>query len=401
MAVMRTFEFDDYPDGGERMLAVLDRLHERWPAFRACVFAVPLCMRPKHWRPLLDRSAWLRVYPHGFEHRKGECRGNPGDWVSHLRTLDAIAAEGRWGTVFKAPWYGHDQLFAEACHDRLLSIAAKSLQGFDYPLLGNLRTWNVRDAEWSTYDGTTRDHTRHVVAHPVDGRWERNKTRHTEISETNIAKWTSTWHDDDTWTWLEPLVRPALVKINLACGPAQVWDGWDCYDARDFPGVRRWQWGELLPYGDCRADVVFCSHSFNYMEESQYAAAALEVWRVLRPGGVWRLSEDDTDSGYVWRTPGRGSRGTGAIRSLPTRSKIRAALERVGFEVHVAAPNVTRSPHVDVLRGDTRSRRYRQGHKFYLEAVKNIHIPKLGRTRYYDPRATRSGYYRLPEATTK
>jgi hypothetical protein len=393
----RTFEFDDYPRDGIRLLSLLDFLKSRYPKFKACVFCIPVEMTDAAWSELLRRSEWLKAYPHGFKHVKGECRRSKKK-ARHLKTLDAIARDARWGSVFKPPWYGYCGEFFAELHTRGFSLATKSLQHLPFPMPAEWRTWNVRDAEWATSrDARKRDAGRHVVCHPVYNDARANKAKRTEISSKHVARWSHDWTPDDEWAFVDALVRPVTVKLHLACGPDAVWQGWDSFDAREFPGVQQWRWGESLPFGDNRADVAFCSHSFNYIDESEYATAALEVWRVLRPGAIWRLSEDATDSGYVWRSPGQRARGTGTIRSLPTRAKLVAALRRVGFTVHDAEPGNTRSVHSDVLQGDSRDRRYRAGHKFYLEACKSIDIPDLSRSRFYDPRARRTGVYRLPD----
>lgn len=109
------------------------------------------------------------------------------------------------------------------------------------------------------------------------------------------------------------------------------------------------------------------------------------------------MAEDATDSGYIWRKPGDNARGTGVIRSLPTRAKLEAAAKAVGFEVHLGRPGETLSPHKDILQGDTRQRRWERGHKYYLELVKRAPMADVSRSRWFDfDRVVRGGFYHLP-----
>lgn len=387
------WEYDDYPHDGERMLEILDEFRTVWPNFRAAVFAIPGLMTDANWRPLLDRSDWLRVYPHGFLHNKRECRV-PQKWGRRLEILDSLAADPRWTPLFKAPWYGYDGGFVRALFERGFSVCQLALDKWDFPAPPG-RVWNIGDHRRQAHPGF-----RTLVAHPIysDAK-SRARTKRSELSDRNRTRW---FRDFETsgvarWIWPHEHTRPAALKLHLGCGP-HVFDGWANLDPRSHldPRIVRWAFPTELPFDDNRADVALTSHMFNYISADNYARFALDVWRVLRPGGVWRLAEDRTDSGYVWRRPGDRSRGTGEVRSLPTRELITAALERVGFRVYDAAPGETRSPHRDILAGDSRPARYRAGHKFYSEAVKEIDIIDLGRAKWCDPRANKKNRYFLP-----
>ena len=388
----RTFEYDDYPRDGERLLALLDGWRVRFPGFRANVFAIPSEMTDNAWASLLTRRDWLRVYPHGFRHRRGECR-EAGVWRGCLRELNSIATDDRWWWVFKAPWYGYSGEFVEELTARGFAVAFKSLAGFPDVIPSGWRGWCYRDADYA--GALAGDLYRHLVAHPVYDGGGHGKARNSEISPRHAAKWSAGWLDSDRWAFVDELVGGVLCKVHLGCGE-HVWPGWLNLDPREFAGVVAWDWTRQIPLGSNRADVVFSSHCLAYCDEERYVDAALDVWRVLRPGGVWRLSDDDGDSGYVWRRPGQDARGTGEIRSVCTFTKVVEALRRVGFELRHAAAGSTTSPHKDVLRGDSRSMRSRRGQKFYLEAVKCIEIKNLARDVPSDPRAVRFGRYRLP-----
>lgn len=366
--MLRTFELDDYPLSAERTVAVLDRLKARFPAFRATVFAIPGAMLERHWRPMLERAEWVRVCPHGFTHEKRECRQD--DLISmRLAWLDAIAADARWGRLFKAPWHGMSDWFLSLLAERGFAPCVGIL-----PLEIGLPTPDTLC--WSRNDWAHLDYAveyKHVQAHPMErftSMPRKSRRQHAALSNASVRTWEQVWSPDDAWPFVEDLLRPMLLKVNLGCGP-QVWPGWHCLDERELPGTICWSAPARLPYVSHRADVILTSHLWGYFADEWYEPMAREIHRVLRRGGVARLAEDATESGYVWRRPGQRTRGTGEIRSLCTKRKVLDALEAAGFSlVEETRPGETRSPHKDVLQGDTRLRRWEKGQKFYVEAVK-------------------------------
>ncbi len=370
----RTLELDDIPWNLEKCLARLDAIKDVYPGFKCSVFAIPAEMTDDVWRDLLYRKEWIEVCPHGFTHDKRECR-TPGMYIPHLKMLEDIAEDERWTKLYKAPWYGYDSWFMQELVDRGFAICLKDMFGAPLPVPKKWKSWNIRNTEAARVIAGEGDDRQHQVIHPEYETYRAANYFRSGLTRRNVRRWKESWGKDDEWQFVSELVRPAALKLNLGCGP-QVWDGWTCLDPRAEElgqGVIQWDFSKQLPFAPNQADAVFTSHVFAYVDEEKYTEALLEIWRVLRPLGVLRMSEDETDSGYVWRRPGQPARGTGEIKSLPTRSKICGALAAVGFEIHPAGPGVTVSPHKDVLLGDGRERRYRLGHKFYVEGVKKIH----------------------------
>ena len=397
--VGRVFEYDDYPRDKERLLATLDKLNSRYRHFKANVFAIPKEMTPGDFAEIERRSHFVRLYPHGFKHAKGECRYRD-HFRRYFRLLDRMAADSRWGKVFKAPWHGISGTMAQALHDRGFAFACRAYVDFPLPVPGDWQAWNIETAEYQARCDGSYDHSRFIEAHPVYESARMVRAKLTEISRSNLRKWQRPWsRSRDRWMFVDDMLKPACVKLHLGCG-GHVWDGWINLDPRHEidPRIVDWDFTRQIPVSDCKADVVFTSHVFNYVAEDKYDEALLDIWRVLRPGGVLRMAEDRTDNGYVWRRPGQQARGTGIIRSLPTKQKIYASLTRVGFEIHDAVPGETLSPHKDVLAGDSRARRYNRGHKFYVEAVKRVHHYSVSRVRKTDTRARPFRRYVLPTA---
>lgn len=371
--MIRTFELDDIPWNFDKCMTRLDDLKEHYPNFKCTVFAIPEEMTEQHWRELDKRRDWMEVGPHGFSHQKRECR-NPTIYIPKLYILDEIAEDERWAMIYKSPWYGYDRWFLEALVERGFVICCKELFDFPYPIPSNWRMWNLRDQEYGRLTRGDGDLHQYKLIHPE---FETNTAANfyrSGLTKRNVRRWTNPWNKEDDWIFVSQLSRPVCLKLNLGCGE-QIWNGWTCLDPRaeDFGrGVVKWDFSRMIPYGSNKADVVFTSHVFEYVAEDKYTEALLDVWRVLRPDGVLRMSEARTDTGYVWRLPGDRARGTGTIRSLPTKEKIYSALAQVGFEIHNAVPGATISPHKDVLLGDGRNMRYEKEHKFYVEAVKKI-----------------------------
>lgn len=395
----RTFEFDDYPRDAERLQRLADSLRARFPAFRLALFCIPAEMDREAWRWIDARRDWVRPYPHGFLHAKAECRDRE-IWSRRLRMLDRLAHDDRWGRLFKSPWWGYSAAFLSQLHMRGFSPACKTLSRWPLVIPGSWTMWNIEDAQYRAqiiHPDTWQSW--HVCCHPVyRGARARLKASVTEISRRHVRLWSRHWSEDDIWSWPEHLLRRSRLLINLGCGD-QVLDGWLNLDPRADElgrGVVSWSWSEQIPVSPCKADMVLTSHVMEYAAEP-YEEHLLEIWRVLRPGGIVRMSEQESTR-YVWRRIGaRNTRGTGSIVSYPTRDKIVSALTSVGFEVlPEVGPGVSHSPYWRQAC-DTRPARYRRGHKFIVEARKPLDVSwDLSRVNRWDRRATKIGRWRLP-----
>lgn len=368
--MIRTFEFDDYPLSGRRLIRELDNLKSEFPNFKASVFAIPGAMTRQQWRPLLKRKDWIETCPHGIVHQKRECR-DPQTYMLRKLWIDHILADKKYTRLFKAPWHGLDKQFAEILVDANYEFCMGYLD-FRFPV--PTPDWKV----WSLKDARTKcgDVGRHVEAHaiiPNRHRW--HNRRFQQIDRRNIKRFTETWSKDDEWEFVSKLTAPMCKKVYLGCG-SHVYDGYDCLDMRSDldPRIIHWEAPDRLPYMPNRVDVVLTAHVFNYFADEWYQPIIDEIFRILRPGGLVRMQEDATDSGYIWRRPGEGSRGTGEIRSLPTRRKIHRALKKAGFDVKLKRPGRTSSPHRDILQADNRLKRWQKGHKFILEGTKPAHL---------------------------
>jgi len=81
-----------------------------------------------------------------------------------------------------------------------------------------------------------------------------------------------------------------MIKLNLGCGP-HLLAGWDNYDFEAHPGVIQCDLSRgVLPYEANTVDFVFSEHFIEHITKAQFTVLLKEVKRVLKPGGVFRVS---------------------------------------------------------------------------------------------------------------
>lgn len=85
------------------------------------------------------------------------------------------------------------------------------------------------------------------------------------------------------------------VRIHLGCGP-RVIPGFLNVDSRAWPHVNIvGDVADLSRIGSGSADLIYASHVLEYFDRQQAEVVLKEWFRVLRPGGVLRLSVPDFD----------------------------------------------------------------------------------------------------------
>lgn len=80
------------------------------------------------------------------------------------------------------------------------------------------------------------------------------------------------------------------MKLNLGCGPDRL-EGFDNLDRRT-----GWRFESGLPYTDESVHGITISHALMYVAASDWPSVLADLFRVLMPGGVVRITEDDTES---------------------------------------------------------------------------------------------------------
>ena len=92
---------------------------------------------------------------------------------------------------------------------------------------------------------------------------------------------------------------------------------------------RGWLWESGLDYGTDSVECVTSSHTLMYVPIDFWASIHQEVYRVLKPGGIWRITEDETDDEKSIKFGGHQGYIT---RTSPARSRV--FLEDAGFTVY-------------------------------------------------------------------
>ena len=78
-------------------------------------------------------------------------------------------------------------------------------------------------------------------------------------------------------------------RLHLACG-YNVLDGWANIEARGKGKVIGWNLTEPLPVGSGSIELVYSEHFIEHISLEQAVSLVAEIYRVLKPGGILRLS---------------------------------------------------------------------------------------------------------------
>lgn len=160
--------------------------------------------------------------------------------------------------------------------------------------------------------------------------------------------------------------RPALPKplvLNLGCGnpDARSWHPMPhCLNLDKSLG---WSFEDgLTEFDDGQVDGITISHALMYVHAADWPDVFAEFARVLRPGGVIRITEDDTThpDSRTFR------RGWHDHATLTGPAMVRQHLHDAGFTVHDVQPGTTHYRD-DTLR---QSQHGEPPHVFYVEGVR-------------------------------
>ncbi len=127
-----------------------------------------------------------------------------------------------------------------------------------------------------------------------------------------------------------------MIRLNLASG-AQLMAGMVNHD----PVIDDWHFQDGLPYGDRAIAGVTEAHGLMYLPEPEWEAFFAEVFRVLRPGGVFRVTEDDAVNPESERFGGYA----GAV-TLTGASMLIAHMDSAGFEAREVGPHESADPEL-------------------------------------------------------
>lgn len=128
------------------------------------------------------------------------------------------------------------------------------------------------------------------------------------------------------------------MKLNLGCGRYPL-DGFENLNEAEYAwaaGATPWRAQDGLPHGDGTVDAITVSHLLMYLPLADWALLFAEAFRVLQPGGVIRITEDDTAH------PASSRQGVqpGACTAT-SLAVVEAHLAAAGFETMPCGPGGT------------------------------------------------------------
>lgn len=151
-----------------------------------------------------------------------------------------------------------------------------------------------------------------------------------------------------------------MVKLNLGSKYRRL------HEFDNLDKLFGWHFQDGLPqYADDSVDAITISHALMFLEPEELLWFAREMYRVLKDGGVVRITEDDTEntSSKVYMT---GNILSGP-KCLTGPAMMRGVLESVGFTVHDVTKQSTHYSDASLIQA------YRGGppHVFFIEGIKN------------------------------
>ncbi len=86
------------------------------------------------------------------------------------------------------------------------------------------------------------------------------------------------------------------MRLHLGCGKRN-FPGFVNVDIASWPHVQHVGKMQDLSFADNEtADLIYCSHGFQYLDRDEAAGVLIEWRRVLRPGGILRLAVPDFEA---------------------------------------------------------------------------------------------------------
>jgi len=160
------------------------------------------------------------------------------------------------------------------------------------------------------------------------------------------------------------IVQP--LRLNLGCGTPNTRSWHPIEGMVNLDKSLGWRFEDGLPEFVARSVAgITVSHAGMYMAEKDWPAFFSEVVRVLAPGGVIRVTEDDTEN-PASRTYAKGWQGSQPAVALTGPKMVRTYLERAGLRVFDLDKHTSRYSDSSLCQsqhGDT-------PHCFWIEGVK-------------------------------
>ncbi len=170
-----------------------------------------------------------------------------------------------------------------------------------------------------------------------------------------------------------------MIKLNLGCGgfPLKGFVNMDIrgdignvIESRD-PGeyiiIPEWKWQDgLKGFSDGVVDAITESHSLMYLTIEEYNIAFREIYRVLKDGGIFRITEDNCErpkeelekDGLPWGNP------ASAVGSIEMKKELEEVFPKV---IEISSAGIT------YFKDNTLIQQFHgtSPRVFHIEAIKN------------------------------
>lgn len=232
------------------------------------------------------------------------CRSAPSDWGEVEQRLTQVVHDPE---VVWAPLFEDD---GQSDHNGVALVAA--------------RLWPGRVAFYATYTGAGVK-SRVGTPVPVEPGWHDLKQRALACYRSQIERPGTAQHWEqglDEYVIDAPVqCMNGTVKLNLACGSNPL-DGFVNLDKR-----LGWRFEDGLgDYQDASVDAITVSHALMYVRLEEWPGVFAEFSRVLKPGGVLRVTEDAIGAEGSSRPVIRPKAAVATTRELVIDHMLRARL---------------------------------------------------------------------------
>jgi hypothetical protein len=291
---------DDFCDRDWGIMDHLFALREKYPGFKITLFTIPFRTSQAHLQEAKD-TGWIELAVHGLHHSPREMLG-----LSKSAVLDGFSKIdfSVFARGFRAPYWLMNEETIDCCNQFRMWIAPHHTK--------NPLSWRAL-AKGGYYYPRDTDYFECWYAHTYDTKRE-------------LPGLLEKWPVEQEFAFVSEAVK---IKLNLGAGinPLKDFINLDKQDlAAQFPDhdVRQCDIRDgLKMFGNNSVDAVTASHFWMYLKIDDYQKIISEVYRVLRVGGVLRVTEDDCDYRHQ----------SYAVSETNPRM-MKEELERAGFEAH-------------------------------------------------------------------
>lgn len=163
---------------------------------------------------------------------------------------------------------------------------------------------------------------------------------------------------------------PSPLILNLGCGTPDALSWHPMPGAVNLDKSLGWRFEDGLPdFADGSVDGITVSHALMYVDLPHWPRVMRELARVLKPGGVVRITEDNTEDARS-RTYLTGWRGSESAVTMTGPKMARKFLEGAGFTVRAVNATATFHPTRALLQ----SQHGEPPDVFYIEGIRECAV---------------------------